>query len=287
MNGKLNSLKEGSKYFMAIVDQINRITGKLNGNGSIEDALRVLELNGSSEGLTATQKNAILNCFEHVAWTDTSGQSYYNELHAALFPPAELSYITAVYSNSGTVYPDESLENLKQYITVTAHYNDSSTTSVNAYTLTGVLEVGQSVLTISYSEKTTTVTVTVSTKPKSDMTEWNSGIAYTDIEVVQNSYYSSSGNITAYNGWDRTGKIPIHGASTIVFEPYGSGNSSIDLTYCWFFDENGDPLSKFDTLLPELQGGTEEVPSGAYYFGFSGSSARISAIIENGFTPYA
>lgn len=36
---------------MAIVDQINRLTGGKNGNGSIEDALRILELNnGGSEG---------------------------------------------------------------------------------------------------------------------------------------------------------------------------------------------------------------------------------------------
>lgn len=39
-----------------------------------------------TSGLTDTAKQAILNCFAHVAWTDANGQQYYDELVAALNP---------------------------------------------------------------------------------------------------------------------------------------------------------------------------------------------------------
>ena len=44
---------------------------------------------------------------------------------------------------------------------VTAHYDDSSTQTVSAYTLSGTLSVGTSTITVSYGGKTTTFSVTV------------------------------------------------------------------------------------------------------------------------------
>lgn len=77
---------------------------------------------------------------------------------------ATLSSISAVYTQSGTVYDTDSLDSLKTDLVVTAHYSDSSTSTVasSAYTLSGTLTVGTSTITVSYGGKTTTFTVTVS-----------------------------------------------------------------------------------------------------------------------------
>jgi hypothetical protein len=63
------------------------------------------------------------------------------------------------------VYDNETLENLKPLLTVTATYSDGTTKSVSGYTLSGTLSEGVSTIMISYTEngitKTDTFTVTV------------------------------------------------------------------------------------------------------------------------------
>ena len=77
---------------------------------------------------------------------------------------AELSYISAVYTQSGTVYDTDTLDSLKSDLVVTAHYSDSTTSTVASadYTLSGTLTVGTSSVTVTYEGKSTTFSVTVS-----------------------------------------------------------------------------------------------------------------------------
>ena len=107
-------------------------------------------------------KAALLNLLAHVAFTDENGQTYYNALYNALYPPAGLTSITAVFEQgSAVITEDTSLDDLKQYLTVTAHYSDETTQTVTDYTLSGTLTEGTSVITVSYGDKTTTFNVTV------------------------------------------------------------------------------------------------------------------------------
>lgn len=117
--------------------------------------------------LSDEAKEALLNCFAHVAWIDDDGQDYYDALYDALYstPPATLVSISAVYTQSGTVYTTTSLDDLKTDLVVTATYDDSSTETVTTYTLSGTLEVGTSTVTVSYGGKTTTFNVTVTESP--------------------------------------------------------------------------------------------------------------------------
>jgi len=112
-------------------------------------------------GIPADVKEALLNCFENVAWINDDGQDYYDALEAALYPPADLVSISAVYTQSGTVYNTDSLNDLKTDLVVTANYSDQTTAIVDTYTLSGTLTVGTSTITVSYGGKTTTFTVTV------------------------------------------------------------------------------------------------------------------------------
>ena len=80
-------------------------------------------------------------------------------------PPAPvLDYISAVYTQSGTVYETTALDSLKADLVVTAHLTDESTQIVDAadYTLSGTLAVGTSIVTATYQSKTTTFNANVS-----------------------------------------------------------------------------------------------------------------------------
>ena len=116
----------------------------------------------SGSGLTNEAKQALLACFENVAWINTSGQDLIDALELALYPPADLRSISATYTQSGVVYNTDQLDSLRDDLVVTAIYDDSSTSVVTAYTLSGTLSVGTSTITVSYGGKTTTFNVTVS-----------------------------------------------------------------------------------------------------------------------------
>ena len=126
----------------------------------IADARQLLtDLTGQL--LTAELKSALLACFERLAWTTAEGQAAYSALASALNPPAALASITAVYTQSGPVHPEDSLLTLRSGLVVTGHYSDGSSSQVIGYTLSGTLTVGPSVITVSYGGQTASFTVLV------------------------------------------------------------------------------------------------------------------------------
>lgn len=173
------------------------------------------------DGLTDDIKEALLACFEKVAWIDEDGQDYYGALYNALYPPANLVSISAVYTQSGAVYTTASLNDLKANLVVTAHFDDSSSRTVTDYTLSGTLAEGTSTITVSYGGKTTTFTVTVTvftTAPsiaEYDKCMYSDGTTYAvvgacytnpysftiDIEELKAStHYNSENDYMTYNG---------------------------------------------------------------------------------------
>lgn len=106
-------------------------------------------------------KQALLQLAEHIAYIDEDGQDYYDALYNALYPPTELDYITAVYTQSGTVYDTDTLDSLKTDLVVTAHNSDGTSETVTTYTLSGTLTDGTSTITVSYGGKTVEFNVTV------------------------------------------------------------------------------------------------------------------------------
>ena len=76
-----------------------------------------------------------------------------------------VSSISAIYTQSGTVYPTDSLDSLKSDLVVTATYSDTTTATVPSadYTLSGTLTAGTSTVTVTFAEKTTTFNVAVTT----------------------------------------------------------------------------------------------------------------------------
>lgn len=124
------------------------------------DVLYAISAGGG--GLTADVKVALLDCFLHVAWIDEHGQDYYDALESALYPPADLVSISASFDSGGaTIYNTDTLNDLKQYLTVTALYDDLSTEEIENYVLTGSMAAGTQTITVTYAGKTTNFSVTI------------------------------------------------------------------------------------------------------------------------------
>jgi len=122
------------------------------------------QISQGGSGMTVAIKQALLQLASKVAYIDDDGQDYYDDLYDALYPPAPpatLVSISAVYTQSGTVYTTDTLESLESDLVVTALYDDTSSDTVTSYTLSGSLTEGTSTITVTYGGKTTTFTVTV------------------------------------------------------------------------------------------------------------------------------
>lgn len=205
----------------------------------MDNQIEFLSNQGSS--FSDNFKEALLNCFENVAWINENGQTYYDALYDSLYPDnmwfitntltgcttsnnatsilKNNSYVATITANQGytlsgatvsitmggndvtnlyyssgsinipnvtgdlvitvtatsavtsisavftqgsaIIYDTDSLNTLRQYLTVTATYADSTTATVSDYTLSGTLTAGTSTITVSYGGKTSTFTVTV------------------------------------------------------------------------------------------------------------------------------
>lgn len=131
--------------------------------GQINERLTIIEDRGVESGLTEDVKQALLMLAEKIVYIDANGQTYYDALEDALHPK-ELLYITASFDQEESViYDTYTLNTLKPYLTVRAIYGDGSRI-VSNYTLSGDLEVGSSIITVSYMNKSATFTVNVSSR---------------------------------------------------------------------------------------------------------------------------
>lgn len=150
------------------------------------EALDNLPVIPSGSGLSDEVKQALLALLEKVAYVDENGQTYYDALETALYPPASLTSISAVFTQGqNVIYDTDSLDTLKQFLVVTAHYDNSTSAVISNYTLSGTLTAGTSTITVTYGGKTTTFIVTVSTlKAYTNSALWldnlNKATAYSD-----------------------------------------------------------------------------------------------------------
>lgn len=187
---------------------ITRITGPQGSQGQQGEP--------GEGGLSEAMKQAFLQLARKVAYIDGNGQTYYNALYNAFYggaPVVVLDSITAVFNQgSAIVHDTDTLDSLKQYLTVTATYSDSSTATVPSadYTLSGTLTAGASTITVSYGGKTTTFNVTVTATPQ----------------------YVTSGLIGQWDGINNTRSG--HNSSATAWEDLvGTNNFTTLIGYTW------------------------------------------------------
>ena len=132
---------------------------------------------------------------------------------------ATLLSISAVYTQSGTVYETTPLDDLKDDLVVTAYWSDNTQSTVPSadYTLSGSLSVGTSTVTVTYSTETTTFNVTVSDIVPS---------GYTRVQ-----YLHSSANAVGTQSYINTGIKFSSGISKATFHIIFSEDSSSTHAY--------------------------------------------------------
>lgn len=117
---------------------------------------------GSQDSIPTEVKRAMDTLFQNMAVKDNAVYSDEFATFHAWATAINLLSISAVFNQGTTViYDTDSLDDLKQYLTVTASYDDESTATITGYTLSGTLTEGTSTITVAYEGKTATFTVTV------------------------------------------------------------------------------------------------------------------------------
>lgn len=153
------------------------------------------------EAIPYSVKLAMNTLFSKAAYADDDAASSYATFHAWAISNL-VTFITAVFTQgSATIHGADSLDTLKQYLTVTAHHSDSTTETVTGYTLTGTLTEGTSTITVSYGGKTTTFNVTVSeaiVPNEYQRVEWISPSTY-NTTGLGNSQYIETGIVPNLN----------------------------------------------------------------------------------------
>lgn len=114
----------------------------------------------------------------------------------ALLNTAEVTSISAVYTQPGTIYAGQPLDDLKANLVVTANYNNGSSAVVSTYELSGTLAAGTSSILVTYQEFTTTFNVTVT-----DAVHYKDGSIFPGGVSLRNSATSATlSQAYTYNG---------------------------------------------------------------------------------------
>ena len=115
----------------------------------------------SLEAIPRSVKLAMDSLFAKSAYADGDVASDYATFHAWASAISVVSISAVFNQGQNVIYENDSLNDLKQYLTVTAYYDDGTNSVISGYTLSGTLEEGTSTITVSYGGKATTFNVTV------------------------------------------------------------------------------------------------------------------------------
>jgi len=177
-------------------------------------------------------KNAILQCFENVAWVNDHGQQYYNVLRDLFFPPVIVDTLTAVLDQGERVFhTGEDVNVIKDYLTVTAELTDGTLVTVPStqYILTGSLsQDGPNIIVVSYMNASTTITVNAVT-----ISLVSISAVYTQSGTVypMDSLDSLKGDLVVTAAYDDSSTATVPSADYTLSGTLTAGTSTITVTY--------------------------------------------------------
>ena len=207
--------------------------------------IKILTYDSKGSGITAAGKQALIDLLEKVAYIDEDGQDYLDALEAALFPPANLVSISAVYTQTSSVFAGDDLDDLKDDLVVTAHYDDGSSEVVTTYTLSGELSDNPSIITVSYGGKTTTFSVALTVVSSISAVYTQSGTVYdTDTldslkaDLVVTATYTDQSTATVAST-DYTLSGTLTGGTSTITATYGGKADTFTVTVVLYSIPNG------------------------------------------------
>ena len=153
-------------------------------------------------GMDEAARVALLDLLAYAAYTGPDAQAKYDILETAL--QAKVAYIVADYAQDRTIYPDNSLDVLREGddLIVTAYFDNGTHMDVSNYTLSGTFTAGTSEITVAFGGKTATISVTV--------TAWNLYEYSMENGQVTKLVGSTSGNIQAIPGGIEYGSASVN-----------------------------------------------------------------------------
>lgn len=220
---------------------------------SVNEAVRqyIEDHPGSLTPISEDIKTALLQIAGKVWYVDENGPTYYDALSDALYAQ-ELSSITAVYTQSGTVYDTDSLDVLEDDLVVTAYYTDGTSGTVTGYTLSGSLTVGTSTITVTYLDKTATFDVVVTSGQTLIYTIPGSDLEFKSLGFSAPNYGSNSTTRISYMPFDilveqgkkyriiaeteiSTADMSVHQYNTTAYDNAQNGQniSNTNVSYTW------------------------------------------------------
>lgn len=242
-------------------------------------------------GLTDGIKDALLACFRSVAWSTEVGQETYQALYDALYPDERIVSISAVFTQgTAKIYTTDSLDVLKQYLTVTVTYYGGTESVTTDYVLSGVLEEGTSTITAIYGGKTATFNVTVTGEQTNLLYSWDFTKSLTDsvTDKTATTTATRDSNGLTFNGYgqyidydlsfsrDKTFEIDIDYIGTKV---EGTTDHNTAYRRLLAFGENGTITeSNTAAFLCSVQPGR---PGWWWYLGSSWDSDAISQTLKD------
>lgn len=134
-------------------------------------------------------KLQLLSTLEKVAWVDANAPTYLSDLRTALLGNIELVSIDATFNSGNVIILDSmSLDDLRQYLTVSATFSDGSVELVTGYQLSGLMTAGTNTITVTYLDETDTFSVTVKHNYAGAMSAWYMHPASDGVAEVVNGY---------------------------------------------------------------------------------------------------
>lgn len=155
-----------------------------------------------------------------VTYKDDNAQTYIDAIEF-LLGNDELQSISAVYTQPGTIYEGEPLEDLEDGLVVTAHYTSGYEVEVTGYELSGSLTEGTSTVTVTYQEKTTTFNVVVT-----DAVYYKDGSLFPGQVGLRNSIDTTAGLASSY---------VMGGVAYVFSSAYAKGGASSTQKRCSYF----------------------------------------------------
>lgn len=130
-----------------------------------------------------------------------------------------------------TIYTDDELDTLRQYLTVTATYDDMTTSPVTGYALSGTLVAGTSTITITYQGNSTTVSVPVSQAVVRYAVTYNlTGVtsSNTDTTIAEGNTYATT--LTAETaGYIPTNVVVTLGGTDVTATAYNTSTHAVSI----------------------------------------------------------